>query len=607
MMKKNFFSDFFYFTFFISAILIFSFAFSILFNFYNLNTLLIALIPLTFLYIYTRPIYGAIFSLYSITYYIFTYSFFYNSFSFKNIFTSSLFIIILHIIIFNFIFYFIGKKLRLNKEIIKKLSDNEKKQSILSALSKNGAVIIFNDKIIEANNYICKLLGYTQEELCSMNFSDIIVSEDVNKFDTTCLNHEYKNTEIILLKKNKDFAPVIVSCAHIEINNISAYAVSIQDISNLKFFEERVLYYKTAMEYSPASIVITDLDGNIEYVNPAFTEKTGYTFEEAFGQNPRILKNASKPSEDYKEMWDDILSGKTWRGEFYNTKKNGEHYWELASISPIIDNSNKIRAFIAVKEDITSRKVLEEELLTAKEKAEQSNRDKSKFVLYVSHEIRSPINGVIGITNLLLDMEKNSEKKEFLHLIKHSANALLEVVNNILDISKIESGKLDLQNILFSVPDTLKNIKSLFSVIAQNKEISLISYIDDNIPDNLYGDYLKFQQIIINLVSNAIKFTEKGKVVIRANVKFRNTETVNIIFSIEDSGIGIPAEMKASIFESFTQVDNIVTRKEKGSGLGLTIVKKMVEILGGKIYLDSEKNEGTTFFVELTFKLNPET
>lgn len=587
---------------FIINILIFSILFLFTFNFISIYAVFIFFIPSLYYYINSKPLFGFSFSIYSILLYL-LYSFVIsNSFYFSKTFTDIFIVILTFIFLYNIIMLLLIIKNYKTKFDL--LSKSEENYRILSSLPTNGIIIYSNDKIIETNSSIISLLGYSKEEFLSLPLSAVIAPDSYNLFNKINKLGNNSQFESILLKKDCTEVPAILYISNIKFNGISAKSLTIYDITSIKTLEKNLLYFKKAIEYSPASIVITDLDGNIEYVNPAFTNKTGYTFKEALGENPRILKNKDKPSEEYDILWKTILAGKTWHGEFYNTKKNGEHYWELASISPIIDNNNKTRAFIAVKEDITLRKLMEEELVKSKERAERANHDKSKFVLYVSHEIRNPISGVLSIVNLLLNVETDSEKIEFLHLIKHSANALLEIVNNILDISKLESGKMEIQNINFSIPDTLNNITSLFSVISKNKELYLNCFIDEKIPPVVFGDYLKLQQIIINLVSNSLKFTEKGGITIKADCKTISEKNTTILFTIEDTGIGIPDAMKDAIFESFTQVDTVITRKEKGTGLGLTLVKKMVEILNGKLSLESKKHIGTKFFIELDFKLH---
>jgi PAS domain S-box-containing protein len=588
---------------FLINIFIYSFIFSILFKYTSSYILLISFIPIFILYLYSKPIYGIFFSLYSLSFHPFNYYFTMKKFIFNKVFDDVFYTLLISIVFINIIMFILVNLIRKYSLELKLLSEKEKKYKTIASVAFNGLALYSKNTILEVNNALTNLLDYTKEELLNMDILSIISPEYRDSFIKSETSLKSEKFETILIKKNRYAFPALINITSVEFNNIPAKAIVIQDLSELKIFERKILYFKKAIEQSPASIVITDLNGDIEYVNPAFTEKTGYSYNEALGKNPRILKNQSKHSEEYKPMWDDLLSGKTWRGEFYNTKKNGEHYWELASISPIIDNNNVMIAFIAVKEDITLRKNMEKELLEAKKNAEELSTAKTRFVVEVSHEIRNPMNGIIGFADVLIDMESDSEKKEMLQMIKRSGNSLLEIVNNILDIYKIDSGKMEVQNSIFSISDTMKNILSLFKVITNGKGIFLNLNISPNTPDFVFGDYLKVQHIITNLISNAVKFTVKGGIVLNITCLEVKNSIASIQFSVEDTGVGIPLDKQISIFDSFTQVDNYLTKKEKGSGIGLSIVKKMVEMLNGHLYIESNPGIGTKFIIEINFNI----
>ncbi len=222
-----------------------------------------------------------------------------------------------------------------------------------------------------------------------------------------------------------------------------------------KQIEKESLILSKAVVQSPVTIVITDLNGSIEYVNPKFTELTGYTLKEAFGKNPRILKSGEQSSDFYKELWDTISSGKEWHGEFHNKKKDGELFWESAIIAPIIDSNNKITHYVALKEDVTEKKRLLLELISAKDRAEHADKLKTSFLQNMSHEIRTPLNGILGFAHLLNRENITTENiRQYAHVIQTSGNRLLELINNLIDISKIESGTLEV---------TRRNLNSKFN------------------------------------------------------------------------------------------------------------------------------------------------
>ncbi len=396
---------------------------------------------------------------------------------------------------------------------------------------------------------------------------------------------------------------------------------TIQDITELKIAEEELNNYKEhleelvtkrttevnrlsqAVEQSPVSVVITNLDGDIIYVNKTFTKVTGYNKRESIGQNPRILKSDYHSKSFYKEIWDTILSGKTWRGEFKNKKKNGEEYWEIASISPIMNKRKEILSFVAVKEDITNKKKLEDALIIAKETAEKATHVKSVFLANMSHEIRTPMNAIIGFTELLLSSVEDEKHIDYLKALHSSSNNLLSLINDILDFSKVEAGKMELSYEDVNTSSFFSEINDIFILKIQDKGLKFIIEISDELPQVIKIDDLRLRQVLINLINNAIKFTEKG--FIKLKVDYTNKEskktyqTGDLSISIQDTGIGISKEYQRKIFESFTQESVKTTKKFGGSGLGLAISLKLIQLMKGSINVNSKPNKGSTFTIHL--------
>lgn len=350
------------------------------------------------------------------------------------------------------------------------------------------------------------------------------------------------------------------------------------------------------IEQSPATIVITDIDGRIEYVNPKFTEVTGYTFEEAIGNNPRILKSGEKSPEEYKLMWETIKNGKEWRGEFHNKKKNGELYWEQASISPIKDDQGNITHFIAVKEDITELKRLIEELFAAKDRAEQANRLKSEFLAQMSHEIRSPINVTMNFSDLIKDElgeRITPELNEYFEGIQTAGKRLTRTIGLILNASEIQVGLYEpTWTRINLMKDVFESIKSEYDASAKTKGLDFSIKCKASEP-NIRGDKYSVCQIFVNLIDNAIKYTKEGKVEI--SVDRNNSGSLEV--TIEDTGIGMSKDFMVRMFEPFIQEERGYSRKYEGNGLGLSLVKRYCDLNNAAISVQSEKGKGTRFAV----------
>ncbi|MHB1108461.1 MAG: PAS domain-containing sensor histidine kinase, partial [Lutibacter sp.] len=421
-----------------------------------------------------------------------------------------------------------------------------------------------------------------------------------------------------------------------------------QDISERKFAENQLQKLTMAVEQSPVSIFLTDIEGNIEYVNPKVIEITGYTLEELIGKNPKIFSAGQTPKSVYKKLWTTIASGKEWHGEFHNKKKNGEFYWELASISPIINKNGKITNYLAVKENITDRKEKEAdlivaneelafqneekekraaelivankelvfqnkekekraaELIVAKEHAEESDRLKSAFLANMSHEIRTPMNGILGFTELLKEPDLSNEKQQrFIDIIQKSGARLLNIINDIVDISKIEAGLMKTDIKTSNIKEQIKYIYTFFKPEFEKKGLQF--YVKKNFLEEdliVETDPEKIYAIFSNLIKNAIKFTNKGSVLFGYERKLEYLE-----FYVKDTGIGISKDKHEAIFKRFIQADISNDMAIQGAGLGLSISKAYVELLGGKIWVESEvenlaigKAGGSAFYFTIPYK-----
>ena len=392
---------------------------------------------------------------------------------------------------------------------------------------------------------------------------------------------------------------------------------TVTDITERKMAELALRKVSATLEQSPVGIVITDTAGAIEYVNPAHTQMSGYTFEELKGQNSRILKSGRASSEDYQSLWRTILAGEVWRGEFCNRKKNGDVYYQKASISPVRDAHGVIVNFVGVKEDITEQKrrteenrQLQAQLFDEKERANQlalqaenASQAKSEFLANMSHEIRTPMNGLIGMIGLLEKAPLDALHHHYVESARTCGQQLLTIINDILDLSKIEAGKVELEEVEFSLEALLAELHLLLSSRADEKSLVLFLGLLPGTPDRLRGDPTRLKQVLLNLIGNALKFTAKGAVLVQVEALAGSADEVRLRFRVTDTGIGIPADMLGEVFEKFTQADGSTTRNYGGTGLGLAISRQLVALMGGEIGVSSEKGWGSEFWFTAQLRL----
>ncbi|WP_177247060.1 response regulator [Marinospirillum alkaliphilum] len=354
-----------------------------------------------------------------------------------------------------------------------------------------------------------------------------------------------------------------------------------------------------------AIVSIADARGDILEANERFCNISGYTRNELIGQNHRLLNSGLHPREFFQDMWQTIASGKVWSGEIRNRCKNGDFYWVAATIVPFLDSKGRPERYIGIRTDITERKAIEEQALQAKAAAEAANQAKSDFLANMSHEIRTPMNGIIGMTGLAMDTDSEVERQEYLQIVRNSAESLLGILNDILDFSKIEANKLLLETVSFNLPQTVAETLKTLSSKAHEKGLEVICDLSPEVPEQVLGDPTRLRQVLINLVGNAIKFTEKGDITITLDVEQKHQQHATLMFSVKDSGIGIPADKLDHIFEAFSQADTSTTRQYGGTGLGLSISSQLVELMGGRMSVVSEPGKGSTFQFTLVLALDP--
>jgi PAS domain S-box-containing protein len=489
----------------------------------------------------------------------------------------------------------------------RKLAEDEIRMLAHSLKSINECVSItdMNDKILFVNKAFLDTYGYYENELIGKQITKVRSKKNMHEHVAQILpatkQGEWKG-ELLNQRKDGSEFPIYLSTSIIydkDSKPLGLIGVA-SDISTQKQMVDDLLKLSSAVEQSPASIIITDIQGNIEYANPKVTETTGYQFSELLGKNPRIFGSGVKSSFDYKILWDTITSGKEWFGEFHNKKKNGEQYWESASVSAIKNNGGKIIHYLAVKEDISEKKKIDEALIRSKEKAEEMNHLKSNFLANMSHELRTPLVGILGYSDIISQETESPEIKVMAETIHKSGNRLSETLNLILDLSRFETEKKDIKFQEVELVTITKNIITSFREAAHKKGLSIISSFSS---ESILVDFDQraYSSILNNLVNNAVKYTIEGNVTINL---LRYDHTVEL--TVTDTGIGIAENNYQTIFDEFRQASEGHSRNFEGSGLGLSITKKFVEKYGGTITVDSEVGKGSTFKILLPVKKNVE-
>jgi len=494
-------------------------------------------------------------------------------------------------------------------EIIKSQKEAEAKLRILSrAVEQNPATIIITDfkgKIEYVNPKFSQITGYSYEEAIGENprvlKSGLTSQEEYKLLWETIASGKEWHGEFSNRKKNGDiyFESAIISPITDENGQITHFVAVKEDITEHKKAEKLIRTLIKAVEQSPAAIIITDDKGKIEFVNAKFTAIKQYELDDVKGEYPRIFEPENTAEAEFKTMWEMLLAGNTWQGEFQNRKKDGTLFWENVIIAPLTGNSNSISNYILIMEDVTEKKKMLDEIIVAKEKAEESDHLKTAFLHNISHEIRTPMNAIIGFSGFLNEPDLEPEdRKHFTEIIVNSSKQLLSIITDIVNIATIEAGQVKFNKSVTDVNSTLKLLFDQFSFKTNNPNVRL-SYTSP-LPDSeamIETDKTKLAEILTNLIGNALKFTKNGFVDFGYTVKGDHLE-----FYIEDTGIGIPSEMQSAIFDRFRQVESTLAREFGGSGLGLSISKAYAELLGGKLWMESKPGKGSKFFFTIPYK-----
>jgi PAS domain S-box-containing protein len=490
-----------------------------------------------------------------------------------------------------------------------------------------GDAIFIHDaetgRILDVNRRMCEMYGYSRAEAIELDVASISASlSPYSQAEIGSLIERARNTGMytfdwLARARDEHTFWVEVSLKLARINDQPRLLAMVRDISARKAIEEQLRKLSLAVEQSPASILITNLVPAIEYVNDAFLRISGYDREEVIGRNPRILHSGKTPQATYAELWDCLGRGQPWKGEFHNKRKDGSEYIEFAIVTPLRQPDGTITHYVAVQEDITERKRigaelddyrhhLEDlvaqrtaELGEARRQAETANKAKSAFLANMSHEIRTPMNAIVGLTHLLQRNIVDPEQRNRLDMIVEAAQHLLSIINDILDLSKIEAGRLSLENIEFDLGHVLENAAAQIAERAQARGLELVIDIEPALMKAplLVGDPTRLTQALLNYASNAVKFTTEGSITLRARVVEAGSTDLLVRFEVEDTGIGVAPADRARLFRSFEQADVSITRRYGGTGLGLAINRQLAELMGGEVGVSSEPGIGSVFWI----------
>lgn len=475
-------------------------------------------------------------------------------------------------------------------------------------------IVMVNDRgqIVRVNQHAVRMFGYDAGTLVGQPLS-ILLPERFQAAHPAHMQAFASSPTARAMGSGQDLAgrrrdgtefPVEIGLAPIRTPQGVQIMASIVDITARKQTESIRLRLQQAINHTQDGMALLDNAGHFTYMNPAYASIYGYTAGELLGHSWKMLFHtewAAMVEQMYLPM---LYADGQWQGELVGKNKSGDAFHVDLSLTLLQESETDHRTILCTCRDISQRKQLEQQLIDAKDSAEAGVRAKSEFLATMSHEIRTPMNGVLGMTGLLLDTALTTEQQDYVRTLKHSGESLMRIINDILDFSKIESGKMTIERIPFDLRLTIEDTLELLAPVAQDKHLELVGLIAANLPTAVVGDPGRIRQILTNLIGNAIKFTETGEVLVQVMLVDEESSAMKLRFEIIDTGVGLNAEAQAKLFQSFTQADSSTARKYGGTGLGLAICKRLAELMGGQIGLQSYPGTGTC--VWFTLLLEPQ-
>ena len=347
-----------------------------------------------------------------------------------------------------------------------------------------------------------------------------------------------------------------------------------------------------AMEQSHSALMIVDLKSRITYANAGLCRQMGFPREAVLGKDWRSFQVADTPAEVLEDLENTVRAGQSWRGDWFNRRADGSTYPVRGIVTPVKDDAGRLACYVAALEDVSESKRIEAELREARDRAEAGDKAKGQFLAMMSHEVRTPLNGIVGFTGLLLDTTLTTEQRDYAHTIRLSGETLIQLTGDILDFARIDSGKLKLELEPCDVRACVEDTLDLLAARAAEKGLELLHWVDPAVPPRVMTDPSRLRQVLVNLVNNAVKFTDTGEIEVRVAV---GPTPATLNFTVRDTGIGIPLDQQEKLFRPFSQVDQQSTRRYGGTGLGLVISRNLVRLMGGEISFVSAKGQGTTF------------